>query len=457
MGLVPEEILMRWSVALAVWCLAGLCILAAVIMAVPETTESRSAGLLISKPMPISSLARIELQQGDEQVVFEKRMDGWWQTSPFLHPMRADFLMSLPQQAMQLKQEDMLDVAAADISRESLGLEPPRATLRLIGDEQVDGRVIELRLGRRGLGGRAWADLGGEDDHVRIVQADLHALLDAETPQMWRDLQLFPGLSIDAQMIQRDVSGETMTLSRKGAQWHITEPLRTRADGEAVGRHLSELGMARGVAVLVDEPVDLSAFGLSPPVAEVVVKLDSGVRRVFVGERLGGALQDRYVMVEGVPSVMRLAPEDVVRLLGNPTVLVDHTGTGVSPMDVKSLRIQTGDEEFVLERRLDRWYAVGHGEVAPDVVDLLIKTLTNTRADMVSLLDVYPEEWEVGMVTMLDAAGGPLDTVRILRSPGTGDMPAQWALENGDRVLRMMSPELEIPFQPMDFGLSGTP
>jgi len=441
-----------------IWIAAVGAITVALSLQPRQATQDVEAGLVFGGEMQVDDLHRIELARDGASWTFARTDDGWWQVAPFRHPMRAPLLLGLPQVMLGLAAEDRLATSDEAIpSAATIGLVPPVAEIRL---EDHEGNVALMHLGRRGMGGRGWAavpDEEGEVTEILIVDAALHALLEREPPETWRDLRMFPGVSVDATSISRTVSGETLMLARTGRRWSITAPLPTRADDDAVARHLADIASVRGEAVLLDEPADLSAFGLSPPVARVAVESAAGTAVARIGGRVGGASQARYAMVEGVPSILRIGAADVGRLLGDPAVLVDHTGTGVSPPDVRGVRIRQGDRELLLERQLDVWSSPTLGVATEGTVEHLLELLTTTRAERVSLHEAYPSEHEVAVITLLGRSGGPLDTVRLLIEPGVDGAPERWAMENGDRVFRVLPEDTHFPHQPADFGLSGTP
>ncbi|HCA38778.1 MAG TPA: hypothetical protein DEO92_03760, partial [Phycisphaerales bacterium] len=104
-------------------------------------------------------------------------------------------------------------------------------------------------------------------------------------------------------------------------------------------------------------------------------------------------------------------------------------------------------------RQLDAWFDSGENEAIASQIELLLSVLIDVRAAEVTLHETYPSDLEVATVTLLDAVGGPLDTVRVLRELRPPAGQGRWALENGDRVLRVMPDDTEIPLQPSDFGL----
>lgn len=443
---------MRWSTIGIVWALAIASVCAAWWWP-PQVVRMQGeivGGVFGANAPLLDDITHIELDREGSRWTFDREDDGWWQTTPFRHRMRGDLLSHLSATARSLEVLDAMEADAADLpAAKALGLDPAVASITL--QAGVSGPPHTLDLGRRGMAGRAWAKRG--DGMVLVVDGALHDLFEQEPPETWRDLRFFPGLTVDADRIDRTVSGETLTLVRDGRRWRITAPLPTRADGPTVMQHIAEIAGTRGEGVLLDMPASLDAFGLDPPLASITAQQGGLSRTLLVGDRVGGASQARYAMVEGVPSILRIGPRDVTRLLGDPAVLVDHTGTDVSRSDVSGIRIVTGQDELLLERRLDAWFAAGPREAIASRVEALLSVLTDARGSEVILHETYPADLEVAVVTLLDASGGPLDTVRILRELRPPAGQGRWALENGDRVLRVMPDDTEVPLQPADFGL----
>ena len=105
--------------------------------------------------------------------------------------------------------------------------------------------------------------------------------------------------------------------------------------------------------------------------------------------------------MEGRPVVVRL-PESVLRVFFPPPVtLIDPTGSGVNPADVKAAVIRFPDDELRLERDLERWIATEYGaQATTEIVDSF--------------------------------------------------------LENGDSVLRIFEPDVVMPITVADFGIDIT-
>ena len=206
--------------------------------------------------------------------------------------------------------------------------------------------------------------------------------------------------------------------------------------------------------MILDEPESLAAFGLESPLAVIEVESREGkTRRLLIGDRVGGRTQDRYVMVDGIPSVLRLESKAVASLLGDPINLVDSRASGVSRSGVKAILIRGSEEDIRLERDLDRWIASSHDgvEVPRDRVDALLDLIVVAPAAEVAIVDSYPRELEAGSITLIGYDQRPLDTIRVLRE--TPEDGHRWGFENGDLVVRIHSAAIMVPLRSDDWGL----
>ena len=273
-------------------------------------------------------------------------------------------------------------------------------------------------------------------------------------PTTWREPRLFPGMDIEAQRISRLVPGENMVLERQSGSWRFTSPVMTRTDREAMESYVIDLARAKASGVILDNPDDLSTFGLDDPLATLEVVENNGTaRRLLVGDRVGGRNQDRYVMIDGIPSVLRLDEKSVASLLAEPISLVDPLASGVPRSSIKAIEIRGPIDDIYLERDLDRWIASSHDgvEVPADRVDSLLELLIEIPASDVALVESYPRELEQGTITLIGYDRRPLDTVRLLREkPSDG---GRWGMENGDMIIRIQSGIIDMPLSPADWGL----
>jgi hypothetical protein len=417
-------------------------------------------GLLLSpEALPVDQVDRITLRRSGEPAL-ELARDGvtWRQEAPLPHPMDPFSIRQLAVLATSLEVTDALDPGRAETGTtlQDLGLDPPLAVLEY---RWPDGELT-LRLGHPGIAGRAYLQVGDEPT-VHVVDRSLHDRAVEMDPREWRDRRLFLHAGIDSARIEMIEGERYTTLIRQRRQWTMEQPVRTRVDPAARDELLQALGRAECGGFILDHPADLDRFGLAPPAGSLTVtgavprEVDGQVvreertERLLIGARIGGG-QDRFGLVEGRPTVVRLGAAALAALFRAPARLADPTPSGVVAADVKSLVIRTGDAELRLERRLERWVAPDHGdaEVQTTLALELLHQLTDLRAADVQLR-TFPRDLQVATVTLHGYDGRPMDTVRIARDP----QDDRWAMDDGDDVLRVYPSGLGLRLTAEEYGL----
>jgi len=405
---------------------------------------------LADPPSP-ESIERIELRRGAEPPMeFRREPDGWWMVAPFRHPMDP---FSMRQVAVALAGTERYRSLPADggaEGRAALGLDPPRATLRLEGG----GRIEEISLGRRGLAGRAYLERAGEPPAV--TDAKLHERILEMEPKEWRQRRLFPFAEAGSDAVAAiawDRAGQRIRLEREGKNWQVVAPLRARADRPRVEDLLAAIGRVESEGFLFDTPADLAPFGLAEPVASVTLEPADGTppRRVLVGSPVGLSASARHAAVEGVPSVVRLGAPAQATLFPPLEVLVDPVASGVRPDDVKRIEIRTKTGRLELLRGDDGWtLTVSDADGTPRsatpadraATGRLLASLTRERAPELRIAE-FPAELEVATIILFGFDQAPRDIVRVARDPDTG----RFALENGDGVLRIHPAALPLALE----------
>ncbi len=242
------------------------------------------------------------------------------------------------------------------------------------------------------------------------------------------------------------------------------EPVRARVNQVALESFLQSLDAAKVGGFIVDEPDDLSAFGLDDPVASIAIttsvqtnedretELEATVQRLLVGGYMAGDEKDRYAMIEGRSVIFRLTYGTQAKLFVKNELLVAPTASGKLASDIKSILIRTSDgEELRLDRDLEKWTAPAYNDARVPlrkVQDLLRQLIELRPAEIV--IQPYPRDLEIATITFLGYDQKPIDTVRLAKDPDS----ERWILENGDDVLRLF-PESMMHFNltPLDFGL----
>ena len=433
---------------LVIWIVAILLGLAWWSLRGDRPEPAGSQVLLLQDRLPVERIDEIEIAFRDgTRTLIRRTGDQWRQLQPFPVGIDAFSARQLITTAAALRGLRALEAPGqSDLGTEDLGLAVPNATITW----RWDAGSTTLDLGDRTLAGGAWASLKGTGE-VWLVDAALHERLFDLDHRLWRDRALLPEAGIETRGIGLRAGEERLILERTPRGWTMKAPVETRADPVAIEEWLARLSRTRALGYLYDQPSELGRYGLEPPIAtiELVGRLDEDRAVLRLGDPLGVGSTDRYGLLEGSPTVLRLG-EDVQGILVPSTAsLVDPTGTAAIREDVARLEIRRpGDSpDFTLERDLDGWKLVLEDGTSRGVdrgaVERLLGQLTEARATEIAF-GPYPAELERAVVVLHGFDGRPLDTVRVIREGGEG----RWALENGDAVLRIhpagFAPLLEL-------------
>ena len=438
-----------------IWCLAFLSLFIWWMLRVDGTAVLVTDRLMMVDGVPQDQVEEITLEYGGGRTLGFVR-DGitWKQIEPFSVGVEAFSARQIAVVASSLRASDFVEIGNDDAGRAQaarLGFDDPavRVTWRWGDDTRV------LVLGNRTLAGRAWARLEGEPV-AWLVESTLHErLLDMDS-RLWRDRSLLPTAGVETREIEIMVGEASVRLESGLDGWRLTQPVVARGDAGAISEWLSDVSRASTQGYLFDQPRSLEPFGLEPPIAVVrLTQRDGTSRSVLIGDPIGVGSSERYGLVEGSPTILRLDEEAQKSLVPSAALFVDPTGTAVVRADVGSLEVRPTDaSDFTLSRDFDRWTLEftdderGSVDVPRQAVESLLGQLTSARASEIEFLD-YPSELEYAVVILFGLDGLPLDTVRVIRDPNDG----RWALENGDGVLRIFPASLQPALRPPDFGV----
>ncbi len=428
----------------------------------PSLVEATSRRLLTLSQLPIDQVTRIAVKRGDDEAwVFQRTESAWKQVEPFEYPMDPFSIRQIASLARELEVVETIDPQAFGSAQDlaSVSLHPPLAQVRY----EWPGGTVTLELGRRSLANRAYLSVAG-DPAIYVVGQQLHERAIEMDSREWRDRTVFRGVGPEAARIELQYgTSNKLVLARERKEWKMIEPVRTRVDPVGLDAFLQALGTARVGGFILDQPPDLSKFGLTVPAMTLTVVTSdqpasapgagasSMSQRLLVGGRVGAGSQDRFAMIEGRPVVVKLTEPVLRALIRQPQDLAAPTASGVQPADVKTIIIRHQGAELKLQRELERWRAPEHQdvtEVSSALVQELLDHLTALRASNIELRE-YPRDQEVGTMTLYGFDEKALDTIRIARDPQTN----YWYMDNGDNVLRVYPAGLKLRMTPSDFGL----
>jgi hypothetical protein len=160
-----------------------------------------------------------------------------------------------------------------DVSRKDVGLEKPRATVRI---ESEEGTQV-LQLGTAvPTGGALIAGLEGEQDTAYVVSDTIWSQLDRD-PGSWRDRQLFrASRDAIARIALTGPDGQRIVLAQKDGRFRIESPFADRADKTLVDDLYADLSGLTAEEFLDKPQLAPAAMGLQPPQRVVEVTFQTG-------------------------------------------------------------------------------------------------------------------------------------------------------------------------------------
>ncbi|HMN96980.1 MAG TPA: DUF4340 domain-containing protein [Phycisphaerales bacterium] len=452
---------MRWSTTAAL--LAAAAIAVAVSLRYGTASEGgevlRPRAALRADALPVERIAKIEIvRPGRRAVVLERSGHGWIERMPSGLPVDPFIVREVIAAAAALEVSRVVPAAQLDgdrAGRARLGLDEPVA-VRFIWD----AGSTEVRLGRLGVAGRAFAEIlaAGEPRDALVVGRDLHDLVIGGDPAQWRVRSLFPEAGSEAIGIRFEAGDTVLELRRDRARWELAAPMATRADRMAADAWLATIARAEGDAWIRDlEPGDeagLRSAGLNPPAGRLTVRSRSGTgersRSLLVGAPLAVGGADRFAMLDGHPALMQLGAATLQGLFPSPLLLVEPTAAGAAKEDIRAIAIIGPLGEFELVRDLDGWRSPQAPDAAIDraAVATLLQRLVDARATSISL-EPLPEESIVGRIRLAGFDAEPLAALVVAATPDG----SQWAIDGGDGVLRIFPASLAPSLDPRAYGI----
>ncbi len=339
-----------------------------------EAESDRDAGqmLIAADAVPAEDVTGIELRRGERTVKLERRRDGWMQVEPVRFAVEEEAVLRLIGAAGEIRVHRTFEPGMGDAPpRSELGLDPPRATLRLqwaTTGEQM--REIIVHLGDRLTDGRGFATLEGEARAFLVSGRMLDRVLRAD-PRQWRPQRL-GDLGIPAarhaSMLALADRRRQILLQRDGDAWRFAggDP----AESERIDRMLERLAEMEIGEYLSDDPAALSGYGLDRPWRTVQIRRPSPaltgpdedvVLTLRIGDEAAGSADGYYASFsEGEqpsPVVFRLSRSQVERLDIEPDQMRDPELVRMPLTSVARLRWADEDSEPVsITRDGDYWH-----------------------------------------------------------------------------------------------------
>ena len=438
----------------------GAAIAAHRLGSVEEVATNARQPLVAREAFDPEQLAEATIDRDGLRYRFVRRGGSWWQTSPVEHAVDGWSVRQFAARVMKAESVRSVDFAQGDSAALSAaGLSPPQGRIELVEDapEGAPPRRVVVELGRRSLAGRAYARVAEPATarpRYEVIDGTLHEFALERDPREFRRRDLFIDVG-EIDRVELTAGGSTTAIARSGRSYRIDGPIRTRADRQQCEELFDAIRRARSDGFIVDNPVELAVYGLEPPAASLVVRSGTREIRLRVGDPVSIGAQDRFGLLDGTSTVVRIPAAVLAGVAPRADRLIDTLATGVRAADIGAIEVAQGTSRLVLRRETDRWTATASeadaaeskGSVDSGALARLLAALTETRAGSVQIAP-FPADRAVASITLRGFAGEALDTVRVASGVNGG-----FALENGDGVLRIHG-AIDLPLSRKELGFA---
>ncbi len=289
----------------------------------------------------------------------ERTNQGWQLTEPLVYPAQSALIEDLLQAVAELtpqthiSAQELKDRAKVD---EEYGFDNPQATL----DFQQGDELRQLKLGKlTAPGDQIYAQVVGLD-RVDIIDVDFFRKFVPRSADDWRDTAFIKlnHPSFDQLTVANGAQEFILKRETSNQPWHMSKPVRTRADYPKVGellRRLQQLRVARFVTD--DDKADLEGYGLQPPVLDL--KFDQGTNAVLTVDFGKSPTNDPgliYARLGGQNTVVLVPRENVAPWFAGAEEFRDrHLVRLVGATEVVEV---TGQENFTVARETNDFWRV---------------------------------------------------------------------------------------------------
>jgi hypothetical protein len=261
---------------------------------------------------------------------------------------------------------------------------------------------------------------------LAVVSENLHAEMSDRGPMSWRLRTPWTRLATRLSSVRVvGESGTSVVLSRTGAAWSVSEPVRVPANPESISALLSSLANVRIATFIDDDTARAEAENsLASPRARVSGQGDGATLELLIGRAADPAARTVFARLDQRP-VATIDAESLTRIAAEPTSYISPLISHAEQADIHGLTIAGGGDGralLSLSRSAAGWdevresdQRIAQGEERAREVQLLLNFLTRAPAMSIRITPPEPAPTLIGTIDVSDAKGQKLQTARVLR------------------------------------------
>ena len=347
----------------------------------PEGAEKRDKVFTVEA----EKIEDVTVTSSTGEVTSLRKNGGAWQmTAPAAGKADASEVSGITTNLSTVEMTSVVDDAPKDLG--PYGLATPRVEIAF----KAAGDKAERRLrigGKTPTGGDVYAQRGGEKK-VFLIPAYLESSFDRKTFDL-RDKSLltFDRDKVDRLELAHD--GATIEVTKSGADWMVSAPIRAKADFSVVEQLITRLGSGQMTAMEADQATDLKAYGLDKPVVTATVGAGSARATLLVGNPAPEGKTGVYAKDASRPFVALVGKDLADDLKKTVSDLRRKDLFEFRAFNASRLEIVRGAETFVFEKvkgtgkdAAEKWRrtAPKAADVDTGKMESLLTGLSNLRA-----------------------------------------------------------------------------
>jgi len=296
-----------------------------------------------------------------DTIVCAKESEETWEIE---RPVRTDGDASAIEQVINTIRDADIDRTVADsalfaegkASLEDFGLDPPGVTVHL----QVEGDELDtLSFGDESPTGSFAFVRRGKEENVFMIPLWRKDNVNKELFDL-RDRRILGFERTEVRTIELKRADERIVLAREeedyySADWQMEEPIRAKADRDAVRGLLNDLDNGKAEEFAEEAPEDLREYGLDEPAIDITLWIgkDKAKKRLTIGDSEG---KRYYAKDEARPPVFMVDSSLVGRISKDVFDLRDKKVAAFEKDDVDKIELLYADSSIVcVKDTADNW------------------------------------------------------------------------------------------------------
>lgn len=358
-----------------------------------NSEKARQAVFVLPELADLSEydIEKIEIQQGKEKLVFDRKGRQRWQ---MVEPINTSADAALIESTLRSLKELRKSRDSGEIkgTAATFGLEPPRASVTLFGkDASKPIATLEIGTPIEGYKDQVYVRARDHDGGYRsFEQVDARMLSAIGKPAIaWRDKSLFNSPTFLVTELEVSGPGRELTAKRESrGVWHISRPVNAPADEEKIEGVLAELTSLRVAegekGFVADNVQDLSKYGLDKP--EMTIQLTTAwgggeIQKIYVGKPVPDKKDLVYAMQDPQDDVVMINGKEIRDLAKGRNSLRSKRISILNPTRAVFIELHASQRNYRLSRSSSGWTLLGEKPEKADeaTVNKMLTTLAGAQ------------------------------------------------------------------------------